>query len=224
MQAINLGLNEATAYNDCAIGYFRLGRYEEAIEVLEQAIKLRPDYAEAYSNLGMAHFMLKHYSEAIESQKKACELTKYKEHTYIAALAVAYAEQKDFDKAIEYQKKAVDLVGEKEFTGIGISFDKTDGQIKIVSVIQDTPAFMSGLVVGDLIEAVNGQKTKDMSIENVANIISGPVGIKVTLTVKRLGKDTSEDITLNRAKIVNPIITEYEKRLEAYKTRKPWRE
>jgi len=83
---------------------------------------------------------------------------------------------------------------------------------------------MSGLVIGDVIEAVNGQKTKDMSIENVANIIGGPIGTKVTLTVKRLGKDTSEDITLSRDRIANPTITEYEKRLEAFKANKPWRE
>jgi len=93
-----------------------------------------------------------------------------------------------------------------------------------VNVIQDTPAFMSGLVVGDIIEAVNGQKTKDMSIENVVSSIGGPIGTKVTLTIKRLSKDTSENITLNRAKIKTPIVTEYEKRLKAYKTHKPWRE
>lgn len=90
--------------------------------------------------------------------------------------------------------------------------------------MQDTPAYMSGLVVGDVIEAVNGQKTKDMSIENVVSSIGGPIGTKVILTVKRLGKDTSEDITLRRDRIANPTITEYEKRLEAYKAQKPWRE
>ena len=45
--------------------------------------------------------------------------------------------------------------------------------------------------------------------------------MKVTLTVKRLGKDTNEDITLNRARIANPTITEYAKRLKAYKAKIP---
>ncbi len=58
----------------------------------------------------------------------------------------------------------------------------------------------------------------------MANIIDGPMDMKVTLTLKRLGKDTSEDITLNRVRITNPTITEYEKRLKAYKAKKPWRE
>ena len=58
----------------------------------------------------------------------------------------------------------------------------------------------------------------------MANIIDGPMDMKVTLTVKRLGKDTSEDITLNRVRITNPTITEYAKRLKSYKAKKPWRE
>lgn len=48
--------------------------------------------------------------------------------------------------------------------------------------------------------------------------------MKVTLIVKRLGKDTNEDIKLNRASITNPTIAEYAKRLKSYKAKKPWRE
>jgi len=127
-------------------------------------------------------------------------------------------------KAKNKLASCIDLVGDKEFTGIGIAFNKIDGQIKIINVMQETPAYMSGLTVGDVIEAVDSQNTKDMSIENMVSRISGPMGTKVTLTVKRAGKDVSEDITLTRDKIANPTITEYEKRLATYKANKPWRE
>jgi C-terminal processing protease CtpA/Prc len=65
---------------------------------------------------------------------------------------------------------------------------------------------------------------KGMSLEGVVSNITGPKGTKVTLTVKNTGQDTTEDITLNRDRIANPAITEYEKHLEAYKIHKPWRE
>ena len=52
----------------------------------------------------------------------------------------------------------------------------------------------------------------------------GPVGTKVTLTVKHLGQDVAEDITVNRDRITSPELAEYEKRLKAYKAHKPWRE
>lgn len=222
----DLGLSP---YGLLADSFVAIGKYQEATNAYQQALEIDPNNALAYAGLAFLYAtcpeaQYRNGHQAVSLAKQACKLTDYKNHLYIAVLAAAYAECGDFEKAIEYQKKAIDLVGDKEFTGIGISFNKIDGQIKIINVMQNTPAYVSGLAVGDVIEAVNGQNIKDMSIENVASIISGPIYTQVTLTVKRSGKDTSEDITLARDRIANPVITEYEKRLAAYKAKKAWRQ
>lgn len=224
--------NDPTVWTGLAVSCQKLKEYERSISCFKKAIQYKSDSTEVfwlYTGLSFLYATcpeaeFRNGKEAILLAEQACKLTDHKNHLCIAVLAAAYAESGDFNKAIECQKKAIDLVGEKEFTGIGIIFGKIDGQINILNVMQETPADMSGLTIGDVIEAVNGQNTKDMSIENVANIISDPIGTKVTLTVKRLGEDTSEDITLNRDRIANPMITEYEKRLAAYEASKPWRE
>lgn len=228
-------INEPSNAQACAglaLNCQMLKEYQRSISNYKRAIQIKPDSPElfwVYGNLAFLYATclkadLRNGSEAIILAKQACTLTDFKNHLYVAVLAAAYAEQGDFNRAVEYQNEAIDLVGDKEFTGIGINFNTVNGQIKIINVIQDTPAHMSGLAVGDVIEAVNGQNITDMSIESVVSKIKGHVGAKVTLTMKRLGNDTSEDITLNRDRIPNPTITEYEKRLEAYKANKPWRE
>ncbi len=130
----------------------------------------------------------------------------------------------DFNKAVAYQKKAIDLVPDKELIGIGISAGTIDGHTRIENVIANTPAHKSGLVIGDMIEAVNGRSTAGLSVESVAGTISGPVDTEVRLTIRRLNKEMPEDITLVRGRIANPVISAYEARLRAFQANKPWRE
>jgi carboxyl-terminal processing protease len=99
-----------------------------------------------------------------------------------------------------------------KFTGIGIEISKPKGLLTVASLLLDTPAFNSGLLdAGDVIEAVNGVETKDMTLTCAVHKITGPAGTKVTLTIKRPSEDkTIEDkvfdMTLTRAKIVVPTI------------------
>ena len=93
-----------------------------------------------------------------------------------------------------------------EFTGIGIQITKQNGQLTVDSLLPDTPAYSSELDVGDVIEKVDGMPTKDVPISCAVSRIKGPAGTKVTLTIRRSGKEQTRDITLTRAKIVVPTL------------------
>ncbi len=88
-----------------------------------------------------------------------------------------------------------------EFSGVGIEISKSEGLLKVNSLLPDTPAYNSGIDAGDIIEAVNGEPTKEMTIECAVRKITGPEGTDVVLTVRNPKDDKSRDINITRAKI-----------------------
>jgi carboxyl-terminal processing protease len=93
-----------------------------------------------------------------------------------------------------------------EFTGIGIEITKQKGLLTVASLLPDTPAYCSGLDAGDVIEAVNGVETKDMSLGCAVRKITGPAGTEVALTIRRSGEDETREIRITRAKITVPTV------------------
>ena len=93
-----------------------------------------------------------------------------------------------------------------EFTGIGIEISKEKGQLMVVSLLPDTPAYNSGLDAGDVIEAVDGAETKNMTLLCAVRQITGAAGTEVTLTIRHQGEQESRDITITRARITVPTI------------------
>jgi len=98
-----------------------------------------------------------------------------------------------------------------EFMGIGIEISKRKGLLTVSSLLLDTPAFHSALDAGDIIEAVEGLETKDMSLSCAAKKIKGRAGTKVNLRVRRVSEDKSIpdkvfDITITRDRITVPTV------------------
>jgi carboxyl-terminal processing protease len=93
-----------------------------------------------------------------------------------------------------------------EFTGIGIEISKPKGLLTVASLLPDTPAYRAGLDAGDVIEAVDGVPTKDMSLMCAVKKITGPKGTKVVLTLRRQGKQDTETMMLTRDRIIVPTI------------------
>jgi len=98
-----------------------------------------------------------------------------------------------------------------EFMGIGIEISKQQGLLTVSSLLLDTPAFNSTLDAGDVIEAVDGIPTKDMSLACAAKKIKGPAGTKVKLKVRRPDEnkkvaDKVFDITITRDRIIVPTV------------------
>jgi carboxyl-terminal processing protease len=101
----------------------------------------------------------------------------------------------------EFQK----LITQK-FSGIGVRISKAPAGIKVLSLIPDTPAYRSGLDAGDIIIAVNGESTENVSTDCAVRMISGPAGEPVTLTVKHPTAEKKRDIRIIRDVINVPTV------------------
>jgi carboxyl-terminal processing protease len=102
----------------------------------------------------------------------------------------------------------------QKFTGIGVQISKATGILKVVSLIPNTPAYSSGLDADDVILAVEGEPTDNMTIYCAVSKITGPKGTKVTLTVKHADSDEVEDITIRRDSIIVPTIRGWQRAQE----------
>ena len=85
-----------------------------------------------------------------------------------------------------------------EFFGIGIEISSENGQVTIVAPIEDTPADRAGLKSGDLILAVDGRPTQDMSSQETVSSIRGPKGTTVELLVMSKGSNTPRTVKIIR--------------------------
>lgn len=94
------------------------------------------------------------------------------------------------------------------FSGIGVVIKKNEeGYIEAESLISyDSPACKAGLDAKDVIMAVDGRDTKDMTTERAIDFITGPDGSDVILTVMRKGFDTPRDFTVTRRQIYVPTV------------------
>jgi len=93
-----------------------------------------------------------------------------------------------------------------EFSGIGVEISKPKGLLTIASLLPDTPAYKTGLDAGDVIEAVDGIETKDMTLTCAVSKITGPKGTKVTLKIRRPGEEETREVVITRGVIVVPTI------------------
>ncbi|RUM30128.1 MAG: S41 family peptidase [Aquifex sp.] len=95
---------------------------------------------------------------------------------------------------------------EGEFGGVGIEITMENGRPVVVSPIEGTPAWKAGLRPGDIIIAINGEDTFNMSLMDVVKKIRGKPGTKVKLTILRKGKGKPVEVVIVRARIKVPSV------------------
>ena len=88
-----------------------------------------------------------------------------------------------------------------EFGGLGIEVGMEDGFVKVISPIEDTPAFKAGLQNGDLIIKLDDKSVKGMTLNDAVKLMRGKPGSAINLQILRKGKDTPFDVTIKRAQI-----------------------
>jgi carboxyl-terminal processing protease len=96
------------------------------------------------------------------------------------------------------------------FDGIGAEVGKKDNNIVIVAPLDDTPAQKAGILANDIIVAIDGQSTADMSVDEAVTKIRGKRGTQVTLTIYRSGHNKTFDVIITRETIsVKSVKWEY---------------
>ena len=88
-----------------------------------------------------------------------------------------------------------------EFGGLGIEVSMEAGVVKVITPIDDTPASKAGLKAGDYIVKINDIQVQGKSLSEAVDLMRGPVGSGIKLTVRRRG--TKKALTFN---VVREII------------------
>ncbi len=85
-----------------------------------------------------------------------------------------------------------------EFGGLGIEVTQEEGYVKVVTPMDDTPADKAGMESGDFITAVDGKSILGYTLEDAVELMRGPVGSEIILTVVREGTDEPFDVSIIR--------------------------
>ncbi|RYE90988.1 MAG: PDZ domain-containing protein, partial [Oxalobacteraceae bacterium] len=104
-----------------------------------------------------------------------------------------YLDQKDF---AEMQEEV-----EGKFVGVGVEVAMEDGYIKIVTPIEDTPAYRAGIKAGDLITRIDNVPVKGLSLDDAIKRMRGEAHSKVMLTIARRGADAPWVVPVEREEI-----------------------
>ena len=99
----------------------------------------------------------------------------------------------------EYKEQTTSI--DAKITGIGINIIALDGNVLIVSVVEDTPAEENGLKAGDIILSVNGKEVRGKTVSDVASLIRGKEGEQVKIELLRDKKKLTKNITRREIKI-----------------------
>ena len=88
-----------------------------------------------------------------------------------------------------------------KFVGLGIEVGMEDGYVKVISPIEDSPAYKAGLKAGDLITRLDSTPVKGMTLDEAVKRMRGEPQTKITLTVARKEEDKPLLITIVRQEI-----------------------
>jgi carboxyl-terminal processing protease len=85
-----------------------------------------------------------------------------------------------------------------EFGGLGIEVTQEDGWVKVVTPMDDTPAFDAGIESGDFITQVNGESLLGLTLTEAVELMKGPVGSEIIITIVREGAAEPFDVSIIR--------------------------
>ncbi|HJV75840.1 MAG TPA: S41 family peptidase [Noviherbaspirillum sp.] len=88
-----------------------------------------------------------------------------------------------------------------KFVGLGIEVGMEDGYVKVISPIEDSPAFKAGLKAGDLITRLDNAPVKGLTLDEAVKRMRGEPNTKITLTIARKDEDKPIIVTIVRQEI-----------------------
>ncbi len=114
----------------------------------------------------------------------------------IAGMLASLDPHSSYLNAKNYSDMQVQTRG--RFGGLGIEVTMENGLVKVVSPIDDTPAFRAGMKPGDLISQIDGEAVMGLTLAEAVDKMRGEVGTDIKLMVLREGVDPFE-VTITRA-------------------------
>ncbi|MFZ1469708.1 MAG: S41 family peptidase [Paracoccaceae bacterium] len=102
----------------------------------------------------------------------------------------SYLSAKDFDD-MRVQTKG-------EFGGLGIEVTQEEGFVKVISPMDGTPADNAGIEAGDYITHVNGESILGLTLDQAVDLMRGPIGSEIIITVVRKGTPEPFDVSIIR--------------------------
>jgi len=102
-----------------------------------------------------------------------------------------------------------------KFGGLGIEVSMESGVVKVITPMDDTPASRAGIKAGDYIVRIDGNQVRGLTLMQAVNLMRGPVGASIEITVRRKGLSKAKifkivreliKITSVKARIINSKI------------------
>ena len=85
-----------------------------------------------------------------------------------------------------------------EFGGLGIEVTMEAGVVKVIAPIDDTPAARAGVKAGDYIVRIDGNQVQGKSLFEAVNMMRGPVGTSIEITIRRKNLKKAKKISITR--------------------------
>ncbi len=95
-----------------------------------------------------------------------------------------------------YEESQTETSG--KFGGLGIEVSMEAGVVKVISPIDDTPASRAGVKAGDYIVRINGKQVQGKTLMEAVNLMRGPVGSSIEITIRRKGLKKPKIIKITR--------------------------
>jgi carboxyl-terminal processing protease len=91
---------------------------------------------------------------------------------------------------------------------VGINVSKRYGYATVISVVPGSPADKAGLIDGDILEAISGTDTRDLSLAMIEMMLNGQPGSELTVGVVRPRKAVPDKLTMTRTVVAEPAVAE----------------
>jgi carboxyl-terminal processing protease len=141
--------------------------------------RIRTEYVEEPNIPSVTSGALHGLLESLDANSSYLDPTEYKD----------YKQRKDAGKA-----------------GIGAAISKRFGYAAVISVIPNGPADKAGVASGDIIEAIEGKTTRDMSLAEVDGLLAGTPGSVINVAVVRPRRSEPVKAAITREMIVDPPV------------------
>ncbi|HJP19259.1 MAG TPA: PDZ domain-containing protein, partial [Nitrospinota bacterium] len=175
-------------------------KYSLLIASLVVAFLLSGGIGKVHSSLGNTYERLKIFAE-VTSLIEASYVEEVKPDRLIEGALQGMLRNLDPHSSYlpldSYKEMKVETEG--EFGGLGIEITLRNNLLTIVSPIEDTPAYHSGVQAGDIIMKIDNEPTRGISLPDAVKKLRGRVNTEVTLSILRKGLKSFKDYTITRA-------------------------